>query len=91
MIIIHSKQFKVELKAILQFIAKDKKSAAKDFNYKLQVLIESLLDNPKRGRLTPQESRELIYKGYVIPYLITENEIVILGIFNHNEWQMDDF
>jgi hypothetical protein len=32
--------------------------------------------------------RELIFKSYVIPYKIEDNEIWILGIFNHNLWEL---
>ncbi len=88
--IIRSSQFKVEIKAILQYIAKDKKSAARDFSRKLQLLIDSLPDNPKKGRLAQEGHRELIYKGYVLPYLIDDEKIVILGIFNQNEWYKVD-
>ncbi|MDD2369198.1 MAG: type II toxin-antitoxin system RelE/ParE family toxin [Sulfuricurvum sp.] len=84
---IRSDRFKDELKAIVTFIAKDKRSAAKKFNRDLQTIIESLIDNPRKGRMTKNESRELVYKGYTIPYIIEEDDIVILGIFNQNEWK----
>ena len=32
--------------------------------------------------------RDMIFKKYVIPYKIEENEILILGIFNQNLWKI---
>lgn len=81
-----SGRFENELSTIIDYIAKDKKSAAKAFNRGLQLAIETLLDQPHKGRPTENGNRELIYKGYTIPYLIDGENIVILGIFNQNEW-----
>lgn len=86
--VIRSGQFKEELKAVLSFIAKDKRSAAKEFNRGLQVAIDGLIDNPRKGRGIDEDNRELIYKGYTVPYLINKDDIVILGIFNQNEWNL---
>lgn len=84
---IRSDQFKDELKGVLTFIASDKRTAAKKFNRELQALIDSLIDNPYKGRSAKNGSRELVYKGYTIPYVIDGENIVILGIFNQNEWK----
>ena len=84
--IIRGEQFKEELKAVVSFIAKDKRTAAKKFNHALQIAIDSLIDNPHKGRSNEDGNRELIYKGYTIPYLVYGESIVILGIFNQNEW-----
>lgn len=84
---IRSEQFKDELKAVLSFIAQDKRTAAKKFNRELQILIDSLIENPSKGRSAKTESRELVYKGYTIPYVIDGENIIILGIFNQNEWK----
>lgn len=84
--IIRNGQFKEELKAIVSFIAKDKRTDAKKFNRKLQIAIDNLIDQPRKGRLNDDGNRELIHKGYTVPYLIDEETIVILGIFNQNEW-----
>jgi toxin ParE1/3/4 len=84
---IRSEQFKDELKGVLSFIAQDKRTAAKKFNRELQILIDSLIENPRKGRSAKTESRELVYKGYTIPYVIDGENIVILGIFNQNEWK----
>ncbi len=51
------------------------------------MLIDSLIENPRKGRNAKNESRELVYKGYTIPYVIDDENIIILGIFNQNEWK----
>lgn len=84
--IIRGEQFKEELKTVVLFIAKDKRTAAKKFNRALQTAIDSLIDHPRKGGPTEDGNRELIYKGYSIPYLIDDENIIILGIFNQNEW-----
>lgn len=88
--LIRSNQFKNELQKILSFIAKDKKTAAKKFNHELQNILDTLTDHPYKGRPTENGNRELIHKGYTIPYLIDGEDIVILGIFNQNEWSVEE-
>ena len=44
-------------------------------------------DNPRLGRAITDDKRELIAKGYVIPYLIDKDAIKLLGIYKANEWQ----
>lgn len=82
-------RFEYELGEIIDYIAKDKKSAAKAFNRKLQSAIETLIDHPNKGRLSDDGNRELIHKGYTVPYLIDGDNIVILGIFNQNKWSKE--
>ena len=42
-----------------------------------------------RMALNDENIRELIYKGYTVPFEIniTNNKIIVLGIFNQNNWQ----
>ncbi len=84
--IIYSPRFEREAVIAYEFIAKDKRKAAKEFLGKAKAHIETLTDNPCKGRLNDDGNRELIHKGYTIPYLIDEENIVILGIFNQNKW-----
>jgi len=86
--IFRSERFKEELKIILSYIAKDKKSAALKFSKQLQTTIENLSTSPYKGRLSKNGSRELIFKGYTIPYILDNETIVIIGIFNMNNWQL---
>lgn len=81
-----SNRFKNELKQIVKFIGGSNPKNAERFYYTLMGRLDSLLDHPKKGRANEDGGRELIYRGYTIPYLIDEENIVILGIFNQNEW-----
>lgn len=42
-----------------------------------------------KNRVANQENiRNLIFKGYIIPFVIGEDEIEILGIYKHNVWEI---
>ena len=90
--IIQDERFRVELKAILAFIAKDKISAAKKFNPTVQNKINELHNSPRKYKKLPpldnDNIRVLIVDGYSIPYFIDDNQdgIIILGIFKGNLW-----
>ena len=38
-------------------------------------------------KVKKDNARDLIFKGYVIPYLIESETIYVLGIYGANEWQ----
>ncbi len=85
-----SKRFNKELLEITKFIAKDSPKNARKFYESVRTFVTTLIDNPHKGRPTEDGGRELIYKGYTIPYLIDGENIVILGIFNQNEWSREE-
>jgi plasmid stabilization system protein ParE len=93
LIIEKSPRFKDELEVIVDFIAKDSVNRALAFYDELLVKINKIPENPyihrKRLKLNDENIRELIFKGYTVPYEIdkTNNKIIILGIFNQNLWQ----
>jgi len=87
--VIYEDQFKFELRKIISFVGKDKKSAAKRFSFDLKELIETTLtENPKMYKasiyFSDQNYRDMVFKGYTIIYRIMENEIRVLDIF---KWQ----
>ena len=92
MILEKSDRFKEELEQVVDFIALDSISQALNFYDELIAKINNISQNPyiyrKRLVLNDDNVRELIYKGYVIPFEIDKrhNKIIILGIFNHNLW-----
>ena len=86
MVIRRTARFNLELKAVFDFIAKDSPSRAQGFISKLLDAVELLSDNPRLGRAITDDKRELIAKGYVIPYLIDDEVIYVLGIYKANEW-----
>lgn len=85
-----SKRFNKELLDITKFIAKDNPNNARKFYKSVRSFIPTLIDNPYKGRPTANGGRELIYKGYTIPYVIDGDDIIIMGIFNQNEWNREE-
>jgi len=88
--LVRSDRFQSELATILKFIAKDNPDASKRFKNDLRVIIEDLQNMPYKYRQSiksyDENVRDLIFKGYVIPYRVNGNSIEIPGIFNENEW-----
>lgn len=85
-----SQRFNKELLEITKFIAKDSPKNARKFYESVRAFVPSLIDNPYKGRPTEEGGRELIYRGYTIPYIIDGDDIVIMGIFNQNEWSREE-
>ncbi|EJP75188.1 MULTISPECIES: type II toxin-antitoxin system RelE/ParE family toxin [Campylobacter] len=87
MVIKRTQRFDKELKAVFDYIAKDSHARAQSFTNRLLDTAQLLSDNPSLGRKISDDKRELIIKGYVIPYAIIGEAIYLLGIYNANEWQ----
>lgn len=89
--IIESKRFTDELNNICDFIANDNLNQAIIFQKELKLKLGNLgfmpYSNRKSIKFNDENIRDLIYKGYVIPYLIDNNTILILGIYKHNIWE----
>ena len=70
---------------IEKYIAKDSPVRAKEFIIQLIKRVQSIKNNPRRGRIVPEFSlvdlRELIYKNYRIVYRIRKDNIEILTVF----------
>jgi len=85
--IVQDDEFIINLKKIFRFISKDSKNKAKAFNSVLYAKIHNLSTSPYKYRKSLYfddiHVRDMIFKGYTIPYLIDEhnNVIVILDIF----------
>ena len=41
----------------------------------------------KNLQLNKDNVRDLIFKGYVIPFLVDKDEIIILDIYKYNIWK----
>ena len=91
MVIKYKPKFERELKIIFDFIAKDSLSRAREFRNELIAKIERTAQAPficrKSINFNDESIRDLIFKGYVIPYLIDDEVIYVLGIYKANEWQ----
>ena len=85
--IVHKKEFSNALDNILDYITEDSLNRALAFNRELQKSINTLSDMPYKYRKSyyhnHDEVRDMIFKGYTIPYKVDKanNLIVILDIF----------
>lgn len=81
--------FEEDLRKIMTFI-KEKSSleAALSFFIELEAQIAKISFMPYRYRKNlyknDENIRDLIFKGYVVPFLIKPDKIIILGIYKHN-------
>ena len=91
MVIKYKPKFERELKTIFDFIAKDSLSRAREFRNELIAKIERTAQTPficrKSINFNDESIRDLIFKSYVIPYLIDDEVTYVLGIYKANEWQ----
>lgn len=86
--IVFSDKFGNGLERILNFIAQDSLNRATEFN---DALYEKILEIPSRSYsfrknklLKREDTRDLIFKGYVIVFRIKPNYIKIMSIYKHN-------
>ncbi len=81
--------FKENLSEILLFIAKDSKNRANNFKNTLKEELEKLPFMPLKYRksiyFNQENIRDFIFKGYCIPYVINEKEIILLDIIKWEE------
>ena len=88
--IIKDELFKENLKTVLKYIAQDSKTKASKFNKQLFVQVNKLNNMPFKFRqshyYTDENIRDLIFKGYTIPYLVDKEKklIVVLDIFKYS-------
>ena len=88
-------RFEAEFAAILDFIAEDSLTQAIQFEDAISAQIDQLADDSwargtrKSFYVNEPNAHDLIYKGYVIPYLVNESkkQVELLGIFKHNLWR----
>jgi addiction module RelE/StbE family toxin len=84
-----TKEALLRLQEIEDYISRDNPLVAIEFVDKLISLAETLIDNPKKGRIVPELSleniRELLHKNYRIVYLVKKNAINILTEFEGHQ------
>jgi len=85
-----SQKFKNSIQNILDYIiSKDGINRSKNFYKSVNEKIKSLKFMPYKYRKSyfydDENIRDLIFKGYVIPYLIDDEKIIILDIFKWRE------
>ncbi len=90
MLIIETKLFQIQRDIVVEYIAKDKKSAAIRFVKELKKQVNNLTNFPYKYRVSyyhnDKNTRDMIFKGYTIIYRISQEKqlIEILEIFNKN-------
>ena len=86
--LIFSDNFLSRLTDILKFIAKDSKKRALSFKNELLKQLQGLDFMPYKYRKSlafdDENIRDFIFKGYVMPYKIEKDFIVILAIYKEN-------
>jgi len=77
--------FNDKLLSILKYIAINNPANAKKFKKELDKKITALLNMPFKYRQSTHHddlnTRDLIFKGYTIPYIIDNDVIIIIDIF----------
>jgi len=85
--------FKDRFNRQLEYIAKDNKTAAANFRNELKNLIDSLKNMPMRCRKSiffdNENIRDLIFKGYVITYRISNDKLEVFGFTKYQETLID--
>ncbi|ECL1892097.1 type II toxin-antitoxin system RelE/ParE family toxin [Campylobacter coli] len=88
MVIHYSDEFLNDLKNIADYISLDSKDRALIFIQQVKTEIQKIPTMPYRYRknkaINKENIRDLIFKGYIIPFSISDKYIEILAIFKHN-------
>ncbi|WP_323586315.1 type II toxin-antitoxin system RelE/ParE family toxin [Aliarcobacter butzleri] len=80
-----------KLQSIMEFIAQDSLNQAIKFQVDLDEIIDDIPNMPFKYRksiyFNDNNIRDLIFKGYVVPYKIdtSKNQIIIIGINKYME------
>ena len=89
--VVFSDRFENELVAIADFIALDSQRRADLFVDEIEWRCQNLINMPYKCRKSlkfdNENMRDLVYKGYVIPYFIEGDCINVLGIYKENAWE----
>ena len=89
--VVYTSRYKEEIKNLTTFIASYSLQNAIDFEKNLREQIEKILlfvhGFRKNLQINDENVRDLIFKGYVVPFLIFNDKIYILGIYKQNIWK----
>jgi len=84
-------EYMVALIKQIETIAEDKPNAAREFKQMLIAQCKSLVDMPYRCRKSiyydDDNVRDLIFKGYVIVYIIQDDMITITSLINQQNFK----
>ncbi len=84
-----TKEALLRLQEIEEYISRDNPAAAIEFVDKLISVAETIIYNPKKGRVVPELSleniREILHKNYRVVYLVKKSSIEILTVFEGHQ------
>jgi plasmid stabilization system protein ParE len=84
-----------DLVAIARFIAESNESAARNWIGRLRSQAKRATRIPKSGRVVPElgreDVREFIFRGYRILYLLRDDDVFVLSVFEgHRQIRLTD-
>lgn len=89
MTILKTDEFQAQLWEITNFIAQDSVNQAFHFIDSLDAVLKTLPAMPYRCRKSiyfdNEQIRDLVFKGYCVPYRIESSNLIILGIIKYRE------
>ena len=89
-----SESFTAKLNDQIEFIAKDKPSAARRFKLELIKKVRKIPEMPYKNRKSiffdREDIRDLIYKGYIIVYKVNQEEKTI-EVFGFTKYKDNPF
>lgn len=92
--IVYLESFQVRLNRQLSYIAYDSPVNARLFRNGLKKAIHTTKENPYSNRRSiffeDDNIRDLIYKGYIIVYRITDNNIEVFGLSKYQLTSIDN-
>ncbi len=78
---------RLQLKTVRDHIAKDNPHASRAYLRKLRKRLESMLQFPFVGKINPvyerEDIRETAIDGFKVIYLVEENQVTVLAIYKH--------
>jgi plasmid stabilization system protein ParE len=81
-----SRQAVLDIREIVEYIARDSINNARQFTDKLMEICDSIGDFSERCRIVPEvrnsQIREIIYRNYRIVCTVQDKKVYILQIFN---------
>ena len=91
--IVFKDTFVIRLENQLEYISRDSTKQARKFKSDLLARIKEISSNPYRYRKSiyfDEESvRDLIFKGYVIVFHLTEKQIEVFGFVKYQKYPTD--
>ena len=90
--LVYSEEFLNDPDKIIMFIAQDSSQRATKFTDDLIVKISDIPNRPysfrKNPKLNRKDTRDLVFKGYTVPFRVSKDAIKMLAIFKRNSYAM---